>query len=357
MPQYRILLHNSAYQKVQSYLNDIRSGVTKTGSYLHQCLDNENISGLSTEEFLESVVNTKLPQIFAESEVRGDGSDWNLDELSILGDICVAVPVTVYDNGEHSSPKIHEVPFDANLLFVPGALLRNDTGNTPADWNEVTVDGEIDYDAYYYLYERRLLPLFIYADKTAESHNISAFITIQGIGCGQFAGKFNGRLGPFLKRVLVDFLNKYGKGFSNIEAVYFDPYNECDNERHEIHSITFFVRPLTMGNENKPQLCKPQEYAEADDEFSNCELFSFVAWDHVSWPGNDFYTGYRGTDDGVKAASTNSMAIMTGIEGNYNTYTNTYDPPKEYRNWKEVVLKNKLKICVRDIIYVLPGLK
>ena len=40
------------------------------------------------------------------------------------------------------------------------------------------------------------------------------------------------------------------------------------------------------------------------------DLFSVVAWDHVSWPGNDFYAGQRKTDDGVKAAATTAMQIV-----------------------------------------------
>ena len=35
-----------------------------------------------------------------------------------------------------------------------------------------------------------------------------------------------------------------------------------------------------------------------------------MAWDYVSWPGNDFYGDLRNTDDGVKAAATNSMEVM-----------------------------------------------
>ena len=46
-----------------------------------------------------------------------------------------------------------------------------------------------------------------------------------------------------------------------------------------------------------------------------CELYSMVAWDHVSRPGNDFFGGARATDDGVKAAATDSMRTLTGIAG------------------------------------------
>ncbi len=69
--------------------------------------------------------------------------------------------------------------------------------------------------------------------------------------------------------------------------------------------------------------------------------------------GNDFYAGSRATDDGVKAAATNSMAVMTGIEGKYDISTNQYNPPAEYKNWQEVVLKNKVQIEVRENLSIL----
>ena len=194
---------------------------------------------------------------------------------------------------------------------------------------------------------------FIYSNAVAESNNKKALITIPGLGCGQFAGKFRGQLGSLLRKVLIEFLNNHVEHFSNIRTVYYDPYQECNNERLEINGISFLVRPLTKGNENKSQLCEPQKYEEDNDYFSDCELFSFVAWDHVSWPGNDFYIGYRSTDDGVKAAATNSMAVMTGVEGYYNVPTNTYNPPKEYGNWENVVLKNRIQIHVKDNLFVI----
>jgi len=78
-----------------------------------------------------------------------------------------------------------------------------------------------------------------------------------------------------------------------------------------------------------------------------------VAWDHVSWPGNDFYLGSRATDDGVKAAATSSMAAMTGFEGTYNPHKHTYAPPPGYRNWNELVQRAGLQIQVSDNLLVL----
>ena len=94
-------------------------------------------------------------------------------------------------------------------------------------------------------------------------------------------------------------------------------------------------------------------FEEALDDFSNALLFSVVAWDHVSWPGNDFYIDSRETDDGVKAAATNSMHAMTGIEGTYNKKTYTYQPPAPYQNWNQVILKNQLNLHLKENLLIL----
>ena len=71
-------------------------------------------------DFLTCLLNTKRPRIFAESEVRGDGSDWTLAELQLLGDNCIAVPVTVYDNGLHAGPLVYEQPSQATPICAVG---------------------------------------------------------------------------------------------------------------------------------------------------------------------------------------------------------------------------------------------
>ncbi len=353
MKKYKILLHKETHTKCSAYLQKIQNGKS-TGTYLRKQLQGQDISQLHVEKFLALLINTKPTQIFAESSVFGNGTDWNEDELSILGDISIAVPVTVYDNGKHYSPDIHEIPFSATLLFTPGALLRNGMGCTPADWREVTTDGDIDSAGYYQLYERRLLPALLYANEVVKNRGKKAFITIPGLGCGQFAGKFIGQLGTQLREALRKLLQRHRHSFTHIKAIYYDTFRECNNERSVIEGIDFLVRPLTMGNENKPQLCLPQKYEERGDDFADCELFSFVAWDHVSWPGNDFYAGARSTDDGVKAAATNTMEVMTGWQGDYDKRYNHYSPPSGYKNWRDVVVKNSIEIEVKDNLMVYP---
>ncbi len=117
----------------------------------------------------------------------------------------------------------------------------------------------------------------------------------------------------------------------------FDPYNECRPDRAVHGGVDFRVKPLTMGGH--PQLCRPEVHAEVGEDLRGCRLFTFVAWDHVSWPGNDFFGGSRCTDDGVKAAATDSMRQVTGVEGSYSPQRHAYLPPEGHANWGELVRK------------------
>lgn len=340
-----VLLPEETRSRLSAYRSTLLSGEAMPGKHLAVALERLDLALLKDDGFLDALLNTKIPQIFAESSVAGNGADWNLTELGLLGDISIAVPVTVFDDGNHTAPVPHAEPFPATLVFTPGALLRNGMGMPPADWAEVTDrDGKLDSDGYFGLYARRLLPVFRHVNDTAAAHGKSALLTIPGLGCGQFAGPFAGRLGAALEMVLERFLTEYGARFSNIRVVYYDPFRECSNQRREIHGISLMTRPLLRGNESQSQLCHPTFYQEAGDDFSDCDLFSIVAWDHVSWPGNDFFAGSRSTDDGVKAAATDSMFALTGIEGHYDPSEGAYLPPAPYRTWGDVVARNGLRL-------------
>lgn len=357
--RYSIIIPRETTARAADYLQALRIGRTAPGAFLRHRLQDANIAAMTEEDLLGRLFDTKQPQIFAETAVAGDGSDWSLEELGLLGDISIAVPVTIFDDGNHSAPVPHAPPFAGTLIFTPGALLRNGRGHAPADWDEATTpDGQIAPEGYYRLYRRRLLPVFHYINDHARKPR-SALVTVPGLGCGQFAGPFRGQLGAQLQAVLQQLLHEHGACFPNIKAVYFDPYSECGNARDEIHGISFMTRPLMVhGNQQKSQLCRPEAYAEQHDDFSDCVLYSIVAWDHVSWPGNDFFGGYRATDDGVKAAATDSMSMLTGIEGEYDAVHGKYLAPQPYSNWGELVadevrkqklrLWNPSEIMIRD---------
>jgi len=344
---HTILVPDDTRSRLSQYLDSLRTGTASAGKRLEHSLAGRNLVTLTKEQFLDALINTKVPQIFAESQVAGDGSDWNLTELRLLGDISIAVPVTIYDNGHRTAPIPHAEPFPGTLIFTSGALLRNDKGLEPADLAEVTRFEPIGNRdrilwklMYYELYERRLLPVFRHIDEMAKAQRKTAFVTVPGLGCGQFAGPFQGNLGPDFLAVLEKFFERqyeHRNSFPNLKAVYFDPYNECSNVRLDIHGLSLMVRPLLQQKEAKPQLCHPSAYEERGDCFRDCMFFSIVAWDPVSWPGNDFFGGSRCTDDGVKAAATDSMAMLTGVEGRYDYDRKAYLPPPPFQTWEDVV--------------------
>lgn len=350
---YQILLHQTATARVAAYLQTLRNG-GKAGARLSAVLVGVALDKLSVEAFLERLMATKQPQIFAESAVFGDGSDWNLTELGLLGDVSVAVPVRVFDNGRHVRPDVHAEPMPATLLFVAGALLANGQGKVPADWDSVTTDNQIDDEKYLRLYERRLLPVLLYAQEESIRKGTHAIVTIPGLGCGMFAGPFRGQLGKRFEKALEKIMEKHAVLFSHLRCVYYDPYDEGENRQVLIGKTLFRVRPLRRGNEARPQLCPPAAYAESGDDFSDCDLYSIVAWDHVSWPGNDFYGGSRATDDGVKGAATDVMTAMTGLLGAYDAGRTMYLPPTPYHTWGEVIAERKLGLQVIGRVRIFP---
>jgi hypothetical protein len=132
MTHYHILMHPEAYKKAEDYRIELASTpLSLAGSYLHRELQGKDISSINTEIFIEHLVATKPPLVFAESSVYGDGKDWNPTELSILGDFGVATRVQVYDDGKHYETGIHEPPFAtaeklASALKVPVAYFYCD---------------------------------------------------------------------------------------------------------------------------------------------------------------------------------------------------------------------------------------
>ncbi|XP_055314419.1 uncharacterized protein LOC129575261 [Sitodiplosis mosellana] len=355
-PNYDIVLSQETVDKIVSYKNDLFANELKPGFYLKQILDTNKspLNEISIERFVECLLLTKKPIIFATHGIKGGGVDWNDMEFQILGDINIAMNVTIYDNGvwvpKNSSFRVHNPPLNGALLFTPGPVLRSKKkAAMNPDMKEVISRNAIDQYNYNRLMERRLMPLFYYANENAKQDNQQAFITIPGIGCGVFAGHFRGKMAEHLNQALQYILKKHAKHYDNIACIYFDSFDECTNETHQIDGVSYRVRP-TSQNPNKPQLCDPKHYEEPGDDFSNCKLHKVVAWDHVSFPGNNYFKASRKTDDGVSAAATNSMEVITGIKGRY--HKGDYFPPKGNTNWEDVVNKNHITLRAKDNVKV-----
>lgn len=347
---YDICLSEETLERITAYKLEVEIGKIKPGARLAR-----QLPASSTEAFLDALLATKQPRIFAESEIRGDGSDWTPRELALLGDINVAMKVRVFDNGAWSPGdkafKTYDPPLEAGLLFTPGPLLGTGAGfhGLSPDYLEVAPGGVIDQEKYNALIERRLLPLLHHANAAAAAGGKPALVTLPGIGAGAFAGPFKGEMGGHLDIALRHILQKHGASLPHIAAVCFDPFNEGADAEARYHGIVYRVRPAAL-HPGRPQLSAAGAWQEAGDDFSSCQLYKVVAWDHASLPGNDFFGGSRFTDDGVSAAATNSMEVMTGVAGTYRR--GAYEPPTAYRDWEAVALANGTRLRASGNVWV-----
>lgn len=363
IPEYNLIISEESLNKIQDYKKDIISTTKRPGEYLNQQIKQSLVplEQLSNIQFIELIMATKKPSIFAESAIMGGGRDWNNTELEILGDINMAFPVTIYDNGvwpqggsypDHFQQ--HQDPFQGELLFTPGALLKTgeDFAGESPDLTEITNQGRIDQQAYNKLVQRRLLPILIYINYKSDQEGKQAVITMPGIGAGVFAGKYQGTIGNHLNIAMQELLSTYWKHLQNIRLIHYDPFTEGDNEQLEFGNLKYRVRPASKGNKSKSQLSNPVDLEEETGELHNTKLYKIVAWDHVSWPGNDFIAGSKWTDDGIAAGGTNLMKKLMGADGHYDKQTGKYLPPNGYLTWAEYATKNNIKLYVKDNIKV-----
>lgn len=356
-PVYDIVISAQTLQNIQQYKSDIIDNRVRPGDRLRQALSETGVplGNLPTEDFIQALLATKQPLIFAESQIRGDGTDWNHRELALLGDINITMDAKAYDNGvwkiSDAAFREHRPPLDVKLMFTPGALLgvgEDFDGQSP-DYAEVVSHGSIDQEKYNALVERRLLPLLAHANACAGADGKPAVVTLPGIGCGAFAGDFRGEMGAHLNIALQTMLEKHAAKLPHVAMVYFDPFAEGANEEHVFDKLKYRVRPAVR-NGYRSQLRAPQDYAEKGDDFSGAKLYKIVAWDHASYPGNDFFGNSRATDDGVSAAATNSMELVTGIRGSYAK--GQYRPPAAYASWEEVVEKNNIRLLAKENVKI-----
>lgn len=193
--KYVIVMSEQVYNEAERYKMNITECKRKAGWYLENVYKEiPSLKIANTLSFIEMLLRTKKPTIFAESAIQGDLTDWNQTELEILSDIGVAVPVTIYDDGRHGQKSSFETPFSGYLLYISGALLAGK--GMIADLPRVTGSDRktISLTRYEALYQKRLIPMLFFANETAQKDGKQAVITIPGLGCGCFAGSYKGQL-------------------------------------------------------------------------------------------------------------------------------------------------------------------
>lgn len=354
---YRFLMSKKTFDQTNQYLVKLKSNQIKIGQKLETQLKHYgyDLQTINIENFLECLINTKELCIFAESTNYTLRNQWNDQEVEILGDINCAIETEIYDNGVWSAKNatIHEQPINGALIFVPGAILKTATHAYP-EYNNIIVKNEIDFKKYYEFYEHKLLSALEYANFLGARDNKKIFLTIPGIGCGAFAGKFSSTIHQLFGNVLINLIHAHHDKFQNISGIYFG-----SNENKNLQKIKH-IDIITKNGKDTPQLCHPEEYGKA---YIDCKLVKIVAWDHLSYPGNDYWDGTRNTDDGIGGAATKVFSDITGMTGLYHKQEKRYvlEHQKDYtfqqlndESWKKYIEKNHInhKLTVKDRIFV-----
>lgn len=259
----------------------------------------------------------RKPKFFSETELHWM-NDNERNEFKRQSEVIFhESDVTVYDNGFHENPIVFKEPFVADLWFVSGVLLNGFDGGLDSD-----ILKEDDFQtAYNDRYNSRLYNTFVSINSDNENTHT---VTMPALGCGCFANvDLRKHIKSNFKAMILNFFSSHT--FLNIQSVFVDLYDESDKfemYRFENMNVVF----------HNSKYSKIGQFDFVDNSASM--KHSIVAWDMVSYPGNDFWTNHRQTDDGVKAAATNVMSKMTGCEGYYDRKKFKY-LPKDYRLWQD----------------------
>lgn len=352
--------------KVAKYADEIIKGVVQPGVRLQEELKKlaklkgkkltdktiaSFVKEISYEEFLSCIIKTKESSyIAAENETAF--KDWNQQEVDILANVSMVVKCKRLDNGRwKSSATDKRDEKDILLGFVAGLILKP---HSP-DYKKVVKHGQLDADAYKAELKSRLLPALLAMNNQSQNPP-GLFVTIPGLGAGQFAGEFQSTkpsIGSLIGEAIKEIVDTHRMQLSNIKGIYYDGLSSEDAEyTFKADATTVMMRHR---KEDLPQLSDPEEFRA---DFKGCEMASLVAADPVAWPGNDllgtytklndgkevFRSGSRNTDEGAKAGATTVMEVMTGVKGSYSERvigeTPRYNPPDGSRSWGQVIKAN-----------------
>lgn len=322
-------------RKINSLRKKIQEKVP-IGSNLKRVLNDCGIqpSTLTNEVVLLMLLRTKKPKCFAESDVNGH--DWTHDEFAILSEIgtCVA-NVTVYDDAKwghkNSTPFRQYKRHQATLLFMNGPILKPDAPISKQDnceFKQLVSNKALKQDAYKAYLERRLMLLLKQASDQAAIHKKKAYIALPGIGCGEFAGSFAHQLtqriggnSAVYESCIIDIIQNFTQQYPNHSIgcirLNMGPAGGVVSEVRQIGDIPF-VRSDQQGYKGHAMLAKPQDVIPQKYRRDDFEIFSVVAGDPVSFPGNDMYIDSKFTDEGAQGGATDLVTKITGIPGHYD---------------------------------------
>lgn len=350
MSGINLLLSDTTWDKIKNYHSVLcqNDNIEQVGNFFGAKLTKNGtlIKDISIETFASLLIQSKQHCILPEEEVHHTFEDWTLTEKSILGDISAHIPVEMFNDGGHERTfSNYKSPIKGHLIYVPGALLATQHDETE-DHKEVIEDGQINQDKFNALYERRLLPALLKANELGQSEGKQVAMTIPSIGREYLSGDYCNSIKNAFRLALEHVLKTHADRLTQISVIHYDAYNNDVEKNKSFQDIDFRTVVSSQNKRTTKQLAFP-----IGTSGETHTLVSLVEWDHFSWPGNIFWKQLRQTDGGVKAASTNTMQVITGIAGSYDKITGCYLPPKSSESWKDVAQNNHIVLSGELTVY------
>lgn len=350
-PNITPVMSGETLDLITQYLNEIQqSGALqlllqrKMGRRLYEVLKESKIDKLTVSEFVDALLKTTRPLLFAEklAHAKGDGSDWTTNETMLLGRIArVVKDVTVYSKRTYNPTERdffaeNERP-QTTLLFMNGALLVG----CKADYDRVVSNGHVDLKKFEEFLEENVLPSLLFANQDAGKEG--AVVTLPVLGGGEFAGGVNSLLSKEINAsylpAMTNIIKKNKAHLPHIKAVVITGFNDS---QAQVNNTTIYTTKDSVG------LYPQGEYQGLE----KCKVYTGIAGDHLSFPGNDGYAGSPATHEGGTCTRTNVYEKITGVEGNFVPSRTLYIPPQKYNYWLDVCTDkqttlnfNELYVC------------
>lgn len=349
------ILSRETHELIAFYLDSLKSRSPSLedafsngliGARLFHVLKSSDFKKLNVEEFINALLKTTKPLLFAEDnfELKGNGTDWTELEFQLLSRIARIIPdVDVYATSTYNPQKKDLITDDkkpkATLLFVNGALLAG----CKADKNRVIdKDEQFNKEMYDQFLIQNLLPSLIYANTSAGTDG--AAVTIPVIGGNQFAGDYKVEINDYYFEAIKKLLANNKHLLPNIKHVII---TGCAPEKCAIEdsNITLQSTPTYCGL-----------YPQSITKDKNLKTFCCIAGDPVSFPGNDMYRSSPSTSEGGTCAQTNVFEKITREKGAHmtNSMGSGKFLPSKGGTWEGVCHTNEVALDFDQLVIVSP---
>lgn len=239
MTQFRWVIDEITLEAAETYRQQlIAQGLEGVGQFFKQKLEGIALHQLSTQDFLDLLIQTKNNEIAPSHTI----STWNKTEERILGGVVLLT--------------------DEKRAYFPISLLKaSEAGERSADYDDLKVSSFVlNEKVYNDLYGRRLRLLFQLINEYAKEVGQRAVINMATLVEYEHVGPNFGEqyIKKFFNKALLNVLQK--AQFNAIDTIYYDTpfysvHNCAASLSQQVHNVHIKEQPQELSEDNLPEDC------------------------------------------------------------------------------------------------------